>query len=116
MISERYLWTIFLIFPVFCVAQRETAPIDYVESQPLKKVGMDASASISTPLKIERGKSVPITITFRNNGSAESFYNVTFNGLLPTPAGLILFDASNQYIVDLFSDERGWVSRRSIQS
>jgi len=65
-----------------------------------------STLSVENPT-VQSGKSFPIDIRFFNNSGGSYFYNPFFDGLIPLPAQLAIYDSQKIYLGDLIADEGG---------
>ena len=76
--------------------------ITFAEQAPYKKGAISLSVTIQVKSPVTRGKDIPIHIELVNNGENTFLYNVHFNRLISSPAGIILFDKHKHFVADLF--------------
>jgi hypothetical protein len=76
--------------------------------------GTSISPDIRVASLVERKKPIPIQIEWTNAGEDHAFYNIHFNSLIQSPAGIILFNAKKEFVADLFDFDHFDGSHREI--
>jgi hypothetical protein len=60
------------------------------------------------------GERINVTLTYENGGAGHAFFNPFFNGLLPYPGTILIYDSQKRYVADLLNPVAG--SRRTPNS
>ena len=88
------------------------------DSYPIPKSdswGHSGHGVLSLPIRIlHPGQPFNVDVRVYNDGGSDDFFNVFWNGLLPQPGGLALYDGRKRFVCDLLRNSGG--SRRRPES